>query len=73
MKIPACIVVLVGFGVMGEQGIESIHHVFNDLHRSYACMRSPVERLKRIVAEHHLQICPHNITLQPSVKQKKRQ
>ena len=57
-----------GFGFMGEQGMESIHHVFNNLHCSYAYMCRSTERLKRIVAEHHLQNSPVNIELQPTTK-----
>ena len=59
--------------IQPSEACRSIHHGFNDLHRSYVCMRNPVEKLKRIVAEHRLQICLHNITLQPSVKRHQEQ
>ena len=62
----------VGFGMMGEQGAESIHAVFNQLHRTYANMTNKVERLKSITTEHHRQICPENTSCRvPPAKRKR--
>ncbi|KXJ08182.1 hypothetical protein AC249_AIPGENE3655 [Exaiptasia diaphana] len=35
-----------GFGLLGEQGIESIHHQFNELHRTYANIRKGEDQLQ---------------------------
>lgn len=62
----------VGIGMLGEQGAESIHTVFNQLGRTYANMTNGVERLKSMVTEHHRQVCPHNVCCQvPPTKRKK--
>ena len=50
----------VGLGMLGEQGAESIHTVFNQLRRTYANIPNRVAQLKSIVTEHHCQICPEN-------------
>ena len=55
----------VGFGMLGEQGAESIHTVFNQLGRTYSNMTNGVERLKSVVMEHYRQICPKNVARQP--------
>ena len=54
----------VGMGMLGEQGAESIHTVFNQLHRTYANINNRVERLKSMVTEHHRQVCPINASCQ---------
>ena len=48
----------VGFGLLGEQGAESIHTTFNNLNRVYANIRDEVERLHYITVEHHRKISP---------------
>ena len=50
----------VGLGMLGEQGAESIHTIFNQLRRTYANMPNRVAQLKSIVTEHHRQVCPDN-------------
>ena len=50
----------VGLGMLGEQGAESIHMVFNQLRRTYANMPNGVAQLKSMVIEHHRQVCPEN-------------
>ena len=60
----------VGIGMLGEQGAESIHTIFNQLARTYANITNGVERLKSMVTEHNRQICPQN-RLQPAAKRKK--
>ena len=63
-----------GFGMMGEQGAESIHASFNSIERSFANMiHNRVDRLLSVVKEHHLRISPANITLLPPVKRRKKE
>ena len=56
----------VGVGMLGEQGIESIHTIFNSLERTYNSMVNKDQRLKSMVMEHHRQISPENIARRPS-------
>ncbi len=60
----------VGFGLLGEQGSESIHADFNNSKRRYAPMPNPVERLKCIMKDHLLRCAPANITAKPMPKMK---
>ena len=46
-----------GFGLLGEQGAESIHARFNSLQRTYQCIHNKVDRLLSIVKEHSLSDC----------------
>ncbi|KAL5493971.1 hypothetical protein EMCRGX_G015225 [Ephydatia muelleri] len=58
----------IGFGLMGEQGAESIHARFNRLYQTYSTVSStshPVEKLKYIMKEHLLSISPTLITAKP--------
>ena len=57
----------VGFGLLGEQGAESIHVRFNNLRRTYVSVPSGVERLKNIVKEHlHvISITAQNVAARP--------
>ena len=55
----------VGMGMLGEQGAESIHTIFNQLERTYGNMTHGVERLKSMVTEHYRQVCPENVVRQP--------
>ena len=48
----------VGFGLMGEQGAESIHTVYNHLKRQYATIQNKQKRLFHITLEHHRKNCP---------------
>ena len=43
---------------LGEQGAESIHASFNNIERSYLNMPNKVDRLFRVVQEHHLRTDP---------------
>ncbi len=61
----------VGFGFLGEQGVESIHARFNGIRRNYVNMRSPVQRLAAILTEHLTQVCPDNVVKQPALKKRK--
>ena len=58
----------VGFGLMGEQGAESIHAAFNYDERIYANLANRVERLKSVLQNHYLKITPSNVVLQPPSK-----
>ena len=58
----------VGFGLMGEQGAESIHARFNTLQRTYHSVPDPVQRLMLIVKEHLLIVAPQNAAAIPPPK-----
>lgn len=62
----------VGLGFMGEQGAESIHAAFNNIERSYLNMPNKVDRLFRVVQEHHLRTDPELQSLVPAIKRRKK-
>ena len=47
-----------GFGLYGEQGMESLHASFNSLKRAFGAMKSPIHRLKSMLKEHYGQVNP---------------
>lgn len=61
----------VGFGLMGEQGAESIHKYFNSLGRTYSGIAEPVQKLHYTMKEHFLHIAPANIDARPPIKKRK--
>lgn len=61
----------VGFGLLGEQGIESIHAHFNSLGRTYRSIPEEVTRLRQLMKEHLLHIAPDNISATPTVKRRR--
>ena len=61
----------VGFGMMGEQGAESIHKYFNNLGRRYCSVPRSIDRLKLMLTEHLLHISPANVAARPSIKRRK--
>lgn len=61
----------VGFGLMGEQGAESIHKYFNSLGRTYHGVSEPMEKLHYTMKEHFLDIAPANIAERPAIKRRK--
>ena len=64
----------VSFGVMGEQGAESIHAEFNAIevrHRNLKHNR--VERLRRVVTEHLIKSAPRHGTIELPTKRRKLQ
>lgn len=61
----------VGFGLMGEQGAESIHAYFNSLKITYRSVADPVDHLKQMMVEHLLHIAPVNVDAKPPVKKRK--
>lgn len=62
----------VGFGLLGEQGIESVHAHFNSLNRTYRSMPEEVTRLRQLMKEHLLHIAPENIAATPETKKRKK-
>lgn len=62
----------VGFGLLGEQGIESIHAHFNCLGRTYRSIPEETARLRHLMKEHLLHVAPDNIAATPEVKRRKR-
>ena len=62
-----------GFGIMGEQGAESIHANFNEIERSFNSMiHNRVERLLAVVKTHHLRVSPVNVAMKPPIKKRKK-
>ncbi|KAL5506070.1 hypothetical protein EMCRGX_G007641 [Ephydatia muelleri] len=62
----------VGFGLLGEQGAESVHAKFNNLARAYSAIKGKIHQLKCIVAEHLVSIAPHNVAAIPPSKKRKK-
>ena len=60
----------VGFGMMGEQGAESIHAYFNSL--AYQSIPDRVQRVKHMLKEHHLHVAPPNVAARPAIKKRKK-
>ena len=61
-----------GFGIMGEQGAEAIHAQFISLMRTYSCISNKVERLKRVIQEHFLNLSPQLQSLRPPQAKRKK-
>ena len=61
----------VGFGLLWEQGDESIHAYFNSLKRTYCGIPDKLRCLKQTMTEHHLHITPKNIAVRPDIKKGK--
>lgn len=61
----------VGFGLMGEQGAESIHAEVNSIKASYRTIPDREKRLHHIMQEHHRRLCPVLIQQQPPIKKRK--
>jgi hypothetical protein len=60
-----------GFGLMGEQGAESIHSLFNDLRTKYNSIPDRVKRLKCMMSTHLLHRAPQNTTARPQINGRK--
>ena len=56
----------VGFGLMAEQGAESVHRDINSIKERYSNMPDPVERLRCTLQEHHLRSSPELRDVQTS-------
>ena len=61
----------VGFGLLGEQGAESIHAYINSLKRTYSCIPDKLQRLTKIMEAHHLHVAPENIAVKSEIKKRK--
>ena len=61
----------VGFGLLDEQGAESIHAKFNTLKDNFRTIPDKLNRLQQLMKAHYLHIAPENIALRPPVKKKK--
>ena len=58
----------VGFGLLNEQGPESIHANFNTLKYSYRTIADRLQQLKHLTVEHYFHICPDDIVFRPPLK-----
>ena len=57
-----------GFGMYGEQGLESLHAAFNNLQQTHCRMKSNSHRLQCMMREHLARIHPAAKQLRPEVK-----
>ncbi len=62
----------VGFGLMGEQGAESIHAAINFIKPAYTNIPNEVQRVKCVLTEHHRQVCPVLNQCRPVIKKRKK-
>lgn len=62
----------VGFGFLGEQGGESIHHKVAVISRHMVGIRQPSQRLLATVQEHHLHANPEVRAMYPMIKKRKK-
>ncbi len=61
----------VGFGLLGEQGAESIHQHFNQYKHVYCHIPDPVKRLKCMLRSHLLYTSPVTSSQRPKPKKRK--
>ena len=62
---------MVGLGLMGVQGAESIHRYFNSLEQTYRSIPDQASRLHLMMKEHYLHMAPVHIAQYPPVKKRK--
>lgn len=62
----------VGFGLLGEQGVESVHAHLNNLGRTFRGVREDAARLERLMREHLLHISLENVAATPETKKRKK-
>ncbi len=60
-----------GYGLMTEQIIESIHHTMNDACVTMKCIKHPASRLHYAIQEQHLSTLPQIKELYPQSKKRK--
>ena len=60
-----------GHGIYGEQGVESIHKVFNILRRTYSSIQPASKRLESMINEHLRLVHPDAKSLKPEIKRRK--
>jgi len=63
---------LVGAGLMGEQGTESLHSHLHKLERDYAGIVNAVDRLKYIFRMYNIETSPQLMDLKPDIKERKK-
>ena len=61
----------VGFGLLGEQGAESVHKDFNTIKERFANIANPVQRLRCTLQEHHLRCSPSLREAKPQPKRRR--
>ena len=61
----------VGFGLMGEQGAESIHADMNYIKSRYVKMPNRIDALRCTLKDHLLRCSPINIMAKPPIKRRK--
>ena len=55
----------VGMGFHNEQGGELLHNKFNQLQRQFASVRDPLNQLRLMLIEHHVQIMAAKELMEP--------
>ncbi len=60
----------VAFGLMGEQGAESIHNWFNREGHKFCNMSDSVEKLHSKMKNHFINVAPLNFSLKPVIKKR---
>lgn len=62
----------IGFGMMGEQGAESIHAHLNNIEENYDSIANQLDRLKYVFRKSCLQTAPALVTVRPPPKKRKK-
>ena len=62
----------IGFGMMGEQGAESIHTHLMRIEENYNSIANDLDRLKNVFKESCLQTAPALVTVRPPPKTKEK-
>lgn len=60
----------VAFGLMGEQGAESIHNWFNREGHKFSNLSDSVEKLHSKMKNHFINVAPINFSLKPVIKKR---
>ena len=61
-----------GFGLYGEQGAESVHAMFNNMHHTYSRIKPNSRRLEAMMKEHFTRIHPLAKHLRPQIKRRRK-
>ncbi|XP_070548414.1 uncharacterized protein [Ptychodera flava] len=61
----------VGCGLHGEQGMEGIHSVFNQLTATYSRIPQKLDQLQQLMNMHHLSVHPVKTCDKPEIKKRK--
>lgn len=60
-----------GFSLLGEQGVESIHHKIKTIDHRFIGINDPAKRLLATIEEHHLHTLPEIRVDVPPIKKRK--